>query len=141
MITRKVSKNPRPIDNLAAAIVDDWLASNGIDELMPEKPTIEVDNTHKRIIYRAFKFEDDDRGHDPGKLFVSHSDVLVEDRVMPLLASLTPIVRDAFQQLEDVDDMYRATLVEVTNGAAWSTKGNGFADRDNRMFAEKTTSV
>lgn len=137
MITRKTSKNPRPAANTAVAIVDDWLATNGIDEFIPSHPTFEVDNTRKRIIYRAFKFENDERGHDPTKLLVGHSSALEADRITPLLNPLTPMVRDAFQELEDGDEICRATLLEVNGATSWSTKLNGFADRANRMLAEK----
>jgi hypothetical protein len=137
MITRKISTNPRPTANAAMAIVEDWLAANSIDEMIPEKPTVEVDNTLKRIIYRAFKFEDDERGHEAAKLLVGHSYALIEDRIVPLLAPLTPIVRDAFQELEDGEERSRITLVEVTGRSSRSTKNNSFADRANRFLAKK----
>ncbi len=120
----------------AFKLVCDWLATNGIDEVVPEQPTFEVNNTERHIIYRAFQFIDGQRGHDLGKLRTGHFDILVEDRVVPLVEPLSPTVRDAFQRLEDEGGRLRATLIEIHHRTSRSTRDNGFADRVERVLAQ-----
>lgn len=120
-------------------LVSDWLATNGIDELIPENPVIEVNNTEQHIIYRAFQFIDGRRGYDLSALKTGYTDILIEDRTVPLIVPLTVEVRDAFQYLEDHGGDVHATLVERTGPTAWSTRRDGYADDTNRILAQNHT--
>ena len=131
MHTLHVSKNPRPATSVAQAVVMDWLAANGIDELIPHQPTFLVQDEPmvKRIVYRSFKFDDDQRGYDIQKVSEGYLRLLEEDREVPLVAPLTSEVRAAFEELETAPDDQRSFLLEVVNGSCYSAKAKAYRER------------
>ncbi len=78
-----------------AVVLYSWLAENGVDEWLPEKPRIAVGAG--QLTYTAYVWLDGKRGWDGD--FIARSglgaDVVVatEDRVVPLLVPLTDQVR------------------------------------------------
>ncbi len=131
MHTLNLSKNPLPPASAAQAAVMDWLAANGIDELIPEQPTFLVQDEPfvKRIVYRAFKFDGDERGYDMGKISEGYLRLLEGDRSVPLTAPLTGEVRAAFDELETAPADQRCFLLEVRNGSCYADKANAYRQR------------
>lgn len=126
MATAIKSTCPHRDDSPEFATVCDWLAANGIDELIPEDPTFMV--IDDRIVYRAFQFKDGQRGHDPAMLADAHLRLLEEDRTVPLQSPVTDEVRAAFDALESRESsQYRSFLVEIANGG---TCGDNVAKAD-----------
>lgn len=116
MTTAVKSKCPTRDSSPEFATVCDWLAANGIDEWLPEDPTFVVQDEHvKRIVYRGFQFDGDERGYDLDKISAGYVQVLHEDRSVPLLAPVTDAVRAAFDVLENSDPKHQAFLVETSN--------------------------
>lgn len=70
----------------------DWLAANGIDEWLPERPTITIDYGLSQITYTAFQFTGE-RGWDVANLASHRDDIHTEERTVPLLVSPTDRIR------------------------------------------------
>jgi hypothetical protein len=120
MTAQTISKSPYRDDSPEVTVVSDWLAANGIDELLPDQPTFVVG--HGRIIYGGFKFEDDERGYDTDKILSDGiATVLREDRIVPLVSELTDEVRAAFAALED-RDKWRCFLLERGSYGGWDSR-------------------
>lgn len=126
MTTLTRSNSPIRDKSADMALVCDWLATNGIDELAPEQPTFLVRDD--QIIYRAFKFADNQRGYNAATLLDGHVTLLEEDRIVPLLAPVTDDVRAAFERLETIGREC-AYLVEVYNGGTRSDKMDAYRRR------------
>lgn len=73
------------------AEVYDWLAANGIDEWLPENPTVTI--AGDRLTYTAFRFRGE-RGWDVEKIvFNPETGMLTEDRTVPLVVPPTDRIR------------------------------------------------
>jgi hypothetical protein len=85
--------------NAAEGIVYDWLAANGVDEWIPERPTFTVDAG--TLTYSAWRWQVDRggrslRGWDVGNVELAGAyDIAREDRTVPLVSPLTERVRKA----------------------------------------------
>ncbi len=109
--------------------VADWLAANGIDELLPDQPTFEVYDD-ERILYRAFKFNNDNRSHNVADITMGYANLLVEDRIVPVVTPLTAEVREAFERSETAEEENaRAFLLEVRNRTVLSDKFEAYRKR------------
>lgn len=123
-----VTEAPSELAEQATALA--WLRANGIDELIPADLIVVVDDD--TIVYRAFQFEDGQRGHDASKIADKVFTLMIEDRRVPLVVPPSDEVRAAFAALENVDTSDRSMLLEyrhrstlVREWPAWAKAKKG----------------
>ncbi len=73
----------------------DWLAANGVDEMLPEDPRICIDQDSGTISYTAFGW-DGPRGWDAANIGITAThDVRTERRTVPLVVAPDEVAYDA----------------------------------------------
>jgi hypothetical protein len=83
------------------AAIYDWLLANGVDEMLPERPTITIDEAAGAITYTAFVW-DGPRGWDANNWRLTPAndgahDVVTEMRTVPLRVTPDGRVADLFR--------------------------------------------